>query len=155
MGHRKRTQYTDVERAEFCVALEAEGYSIDQTKSRKGSLTKVSVRSGVARSTLGGWFRKRNNAPPPQLRQEKRVELAHLFEELAYLYLEQAATEKAIANTRGKDAIIAAATAVDKMRLLNEQSTENIATKIVLTWPSLPSIHSGGDPDGDGGDDGD
>lgn len=58
--------------------------------------------------------------------------LDKMFEDTARLYLKQAQKDEVIGATKGKDAVIAAATAVDKMRLLR-----NLPTEIVAVLPNL------------------
>lgn len=58
--------------------------------------------------------------------------LDQMFEDTARLYLQQSQNPEVIAATKGKDAVIAAATAVDKMRLLR-----NLPTEIVTVLPNL------------------
>jgi hypothetical protein len=55
-----------------------------------------------------------------------------LFEQVARRYLSHALQDETIKGTKGKDAVIAAATAVDKMRLLRDLPTE-----IVQVLPTL------------------
>lgn len=63
----------------------------------------------------------------PDVQAAAEVALDRLFEDVARAYLRRAADETAINATKGKDAVIAAATAVDKMRLLRGLPTEIVA----------------------------
>ena len=119
MAKRNRKRYTDEERANLVVMLEAQRYP-----EHKGSLAYVSKYSGVPPSTLRGWFKARNNPPPAELRGKKKEDLATKFENVAYDMLNQASDPEVIAEMGGKDAVIAAATATDKMRLLRGLPTE-------------------------------
>lgn len=58
--------------------------------------------------------------------------LDEIFEKVARRYLSHALEGDVVADTKGKDAIIAAATATDKMRLLR-----NLPTEIVGILPGL------------------
>jgi hypothetical protein len=75
-------------------------------------------------STVHKW--KHNKGLRPGVKTkciEKKEALSTLFERIARKYLDRAEEDDAIASTRGKDAIIAAATATDKMLLLRGQPT--------------------------------
>ena len=116
---KNRRRYTDEERANLVVMLEAQRYP-----AHKGALAYVSKYSGVPTSTLRGWFKARRNPPPAELRDKKKEDLATKFENVAYDMLNQASDPEVIAEMGGKDAVIAAATATDKMRLLRGLPTE-------------------------------
>jgi hypothetical protein len=49
-----------------------------------------------------------------------------MFERVAWKYLGEADKDHKAEETRGKDAVMTAAIATDKMRLLREQSTANV-----------------------------
>lgn len=115
----KRKQYDDKFRASAVVMLEAAGYP-----DTKGALTRTAQHVGVPARTLSRWFNGEQNPPPDQTVSEKRGELADLFENAAYLYLGHSVKPEIIEETRGKDAIMAAAVATDKMRLLKGLPTE-------------------------------
>lgn len=119
---KKRRRYTDEERASLVAMLTSEGYP-----DKKGALQKVATYAQVPHPTLHRWFTEKNNPPPSELVQEKKKDLADLFEDAARKYLERAVSEDAVDGTFGKDAVIAAATATDKMRLLRGLPTEIVA----------------------------
>ncbi len=119
---RKRTRYTDEERANLVVMLEAQGYP-----EKKGSLAYVARYAKVPESTLRGWFKARRNPPPAIMRDKKREDLADKFEDIAYVMLDHAGGEDVIEEMKGKDAVMSAAIATDKMRLLRGLPTEIVA----------------------------
>lgn len=101
--------------------LEAQGYP-----DVKGALKIVANALNVPHPTLHRWFHSKNNPPPSYLVREKRPELAIVFEDIAYKMLAHAQREDVIEAMSGRDAVIAAATATDKMRLLQGLPTEII-----------------------------
>jgi hypothetical protein len=115
----KRRRYSDDERASLLAMLEAEGYP-----DKPGALTKVSHYAKMPHATLVLWWQKKRNPPPSELQQVKKLELADLFEEAARVYLEHGTRDAVVEDTSGKDALMAAAIAVDKMRLLRGLPTE-------------------------------
>ena len=62
-----------------------------------------------------------------QLRPQAAEALDDMFEEAARRYLNHAIRPEIVNETRGKDALMAAAIAVDKMRLLRDLPTEIVA----------------------------
>lgn len=99
----------------------------------------------LSKSTLHGWtstFEQSRTEPnrkkePNRAVSESHVEAANaklddLFEQVARRYLSHALDDETIKGTKGKDAVIAAATATDKMRLLRDLPTE-----IVQVLPTL------------------
>lgn len=121
MAAKKRKQYTDKFRAGIVAMLQSEGYP--QTK---GALARVSAYCQVPSMTISRWFNARQNPPPNELVSEKKEELSDMFEQAARKYLKHSLTSEVIEDTRGKDAIVAAATATDKMQLLRGMPTEII-----------------------------
>lgn len=115
----KRRRYDDQFRASAVVMLEAAGYP-----TQKGALSSVAAHLSVPVMTLRGWYTAEHNPPPTELRNEKKEELADLFEDVARKYIAHAAKSDVIEGVAGNTAVIAAATAVDKMRLLRGLPTE-------------------------------
>jgi transposase-like protein len=118
---RRRKRYDDKFRASAVVMLESQGYP-----AQEGALTYVSKALDVPLATLHRWFHGKQNPPPSDLVNEKRPELEIVFEEIAYKMLAHASRDDVIEDMSGKDAVIAGATAVDKMRLLKGLPTEII-----------------------------
>lgn len=102
--------------------LESEGYP-----DKKGALEKVSKYANVPHPTLHRWFHEKQNPPPSEMVQIKKIELADLFEQVARKYLEHGLNTGVMDDVGGKDAITAAAIAADKMNLLRNKPTEHIA----------------------------
>lgn len=115
----KHKRYDDKFRASAVVMLEAAGYP-----NVEGALTRVAKEQQIPRETLRRWARGLNNPPPPELVTEKKEELADVFERVAYKYLKHAEQQDVIEDVSGNSAVITAATAVDKMRLLRGLPTE-------------------------------
>lgn len=115
----KRKSYDDKFRASAVVMLEAAGYP-----DQKGALTRVADTLGVPARTLSRWFNGEQNPPPDQLVTDKKEELADVFERAAYTYLHHALKDDVVSEVSGNAAMIAAATATDKMRLLRGLPTE-------------------------------
>jgi hypothetical protein len=108
--------------------------------------------STLSKSTIHGWLppgllhshgqfelvrtssnpEKRTRTPSPAAQDKASQALDDLFEEVARNYLSHANQESVIKEARGKDAIMAAAIAVDKMRLLR-----NLPTEIIDLLPSI------------------
>ncbi|KKM65373.1 hypothetical protein LCGC14_1491930 [marine sediment metagenome] len=122
MANGKRTRYTDDERASLVVMLQSEGYP-----ETLGALSKVATYSGVPTRTLRRWFKGENGKPPDKLVRHKKEDLADKFENIAYAMLDHAGEPDIISDMDGKGAVIAAATATDKMRLLRGLPTEIVA----------------------------
>jgi hypothetical protein len=118
----RRKVYDDKFRTSAVIMLEAAGYP-----KQEGALTRTAAELGIPYRTLSRWFNKEQNPPPDYLVREKRGELADVFEDIAYKYLTHASKDDVVEETQGKDAIIAAATATDKMRLLRGLPTEIVA----------------------------
>ncbi len=108
-----RRRYSDEERAAALAALKANG----------GNLELTSRQAGVPRNTLRRWAEHPEHAASSQVRQEKMEELSVLFDRVARVYIGRALTDEAVSDTRGKDAVIAAATATDKKQLLGGKPT--------------------------------
>ncbi len=118
----KRTRYTDEQRATLVAMLEAEGYP-----EKIGALAYVARYAKVPESTLRGWFKSRRNPPPAIMRDMKKEDLAGKFENIAYAMLDHAAGDDIIGEMKGKDAVMSAAIATDKMRLLRGLPTEIVS----------------------------
>jgi transposase-like protein len=136
MAVKKRRRYTDEERADLMVMLTANGYP-----DTVGALKKVADYANINPRVLRRWWIGTQNPPPDKLVAHKKKSLAELFDEVARNYLVQALDEDVIADTDGKSAVIAAATATDKARLLRGESTQ----RIEITWEqrAIDDIRSG------------
>lgn len=112
----------------------------------------------LSKSTLYGWQQKfgstielsaeplpelgRNTQKTPEPEQVAAIanqadnDLAQMFEDTAREYLNHARSPEVITDVKGKDAVIAAATAVDKMRILR-----GLPTEIVQVMPILMDVN--------------
>jgi transposase-like protein len=87
------------------------------------SLRKTAAAFGIAVSVVHLWSKNQDapSAPSPESVQEKKEDLADVFERLAYQATKHCADTMELAKP-GEAALIAAQS-VDKMRLLRDQST--------------------------------
>lgn len=130
--------YDDKYKATTIALIRATGYPHneyglvevhDDLKKKSPKGTRVpSVR------TLQRWFHKQEGSPPDNVVVEQKKALAELFEEAAYKYVNHAMHEDVVSDTTGPQAMIAAGTAVDKMRLLR-----GLPTEIVQIIPEVVS----------------
>ena len=111
---RFQRKYSDQEKATALTLLKANNHNVFQT----------AIELKIPRKTLEHWS-KETDIHPDLARTclEKQGELDALFEEVARKYLGQASDPFVVSSTAGKDAVIAAATATDKMRLIRDQPT--------------------------------
>lgn len=110
-----KRSYSEADKAGVLALLDANG----------GNQTQTVRESGVPRSTLREWIAGEHvNGDVADKRQEKKEELGVLFDKVARLYLGRAMSADAVDETKGKDAVIAAATATDKVQLLKGSPTE-------------------------------
>lgn len=115
MGRQRK--YSDEDRATALAALDA----------NSGDYLKTSKMLHIPRTTLIEWDKGRVHPVVSAIRQEKKGDLAARLEELAGLLVDDLTS----AETRRAASFSQLATglgiAVDKMRLLRGESTENIA----------------------------
>lgn len=109
---RKPRRFSDEERAAALAALAANG----------GNVAKTARQVGVPRKTLSHWAKGTRHPEAAKMGQLKKGNLADAFEDAAWKLI-GVALDKAD-KMGGKDAMVAAAVAVDKMRLLRELPTE-------------------------------
>lgn len=113
---RKPRSYTDAEKAKALIALDL----------NNGNVKFTAEQIGIPRITLNQWKNEQYiNSDVIALRHNKTKELADRFEDLANLYIGQAVLT--VDSAKGTNAITGAGIAVDKMRLLRGESTQNIA----------------------------
>lgn len=125
-------KYSDEYRAVAISALMAAGFAENKTKAVKDVARYY--RGAIPERTLFRWGSGENSPAPAKLVIEKKEELADVFERVAYKYLAHAEHEDVIDDVSGNAAVITAATAVDKMRLLR-----GLPTEIVEVLPGLVS----------------
>ena len=112
----RQRSYSDADKAKALIALDLNG----------GNVKFTAQQLGIPRMTLDTW--KAGNHVNPDvtaIRHNKTQELANKFEDLANLYIGQAVLT--VDSAKGTNAITGAGIAVDKMRLLRGESTQNIA----------------------------
>lgn len=126
-------KYSDEYKADAVARMAAEGYPDKDAAAERviAQLEGIYGFAPVAR-TLKRWAKNDVGAPPDKVVTRKKDELADQFESIAKRYLTRAGALDAISETKGKDAITAAAIAVDKMRLLR-----NLPTEIVGVIPDI------------------
>lgn len=118
---KERIRYTDEQRATLLAMLEMEGYP-----DKSGALQRVANYAQIQPNVIARWWKKKQNPPPNKLVSRKKKELADLFEDVAHKYLNHALNDETVEGVPGQAAVIAAATATDKMRLLRGLPTEII-----------------------------
>lgn len=92
------------------------------------------------KTTVYRWMQAQSRPDATELQPEKKtvatdaldLALDELFETVARTYLQHALSAKVVADTKGRDAVMSAAVAVDKMRLLR-----NLPTEVILVLPDL------------------
>lgn len=130
----KRRRYTDEERASAVVMLQSQGYP-----DKPGALSTVARYLSIPTSTLAGWYTGINNPPPSELVEQKKADLAQLFEQAAYKMVAHATKDTVIEDMTGQQAMTSAGIAVDKMRLLRGLPTEivQILPEVVAAIESM------------------
>lgn len=131
----KRTNYPDKFRASAVVMLEAAGYPADRSH-----LERIAKQLRIPARTLRRWFNRQHNPPPDDVVQESKRELIDILEDVARKYLTHALSEDVIDEATGNAAVTAAAIAIDKMRLLQGQSTGNMSVTINDAREKLASL---------------
>ena len=115
---RKWTAYSDEDKASAVLMLEVAGYP-----NSSGALSRTAKETGVPPTTLRDWFTGTHGAPPANVRQHKKSELTARIEGLIDLALEHA--EKVMSGAEFKDTVTSAAILIDKLLLLQGESTQN------------------------------
>lgn len=123
-------KYSDEFRASAIAMLLGAGFA--ENKSKAVETVERYYKSKISARTLFRWGNGENSPAPAKLVTEKKEELADVFERVAYKYLRHAENEDVIDAVAGNAAVVTAATAVDKMRLLR-----GLPTEIVEVIPQL------------------
>lgn len=134
MAQRKR--YTDEQRAEAVLFLEAAGYP-----NTPGALAAAERATGIARQVLTGWATGEQNPPPPQVLQEKRGELTERLEGLLHLFIDEIIAK--MPEARFGELTIGAGITADKLMNLsgNMPSTHHKIEFITSTiGPAAPLL---------------
>ncbi|MGI8656384.1 MAG: transposase [Pyrinomonadaceae bacterium] len=109
-----KRQYSESDKATALALLAANA----------GNITRTARETGFPATTLRQWRDGEHiNEEVTQKRDQKKEELADLFERVTRVYLDRALAPDTVSETKGKDAVIAAATATDKMQLLKGAPT--------------------------------
>jgi len=125
-----KRRYTDADKAEALAMLVANG----------GNAEKTARDTGIPRKTIYNWS-KDNPPVPAKIGQEKKEALSDLFERVSRKYLDHSLEEGPLNKTSGKDAVLAAAVAADKMQLLRECGPRSDGPNYVVVM--LPEKASG------------
>jgi hypothetical protein len=121
-----KRSYSEADKAAALAMLDANG----------GNLKKTATAMGIPQTTLRQWRDGEHvNDDVAKKRDIKNGTLSDLFEQVTRAYLSRALDDDAIKDTRGKDAVIAAATSLDKLRLL-----QGLPTEIIEIIPSVQQI---------------
>jgi transposase-like protein len=111
INKRRVRTYSDREKAKALTALDL----------AKGNCNEASRMTGIHEATIRYWRDRNIHNDVVEFHAEEKQELAERFEELAHLYISQAVTT--VEHSKGTQAIVGAATATDKMRLLRGEPT--------------------------------
>ena len=111
-----KRRYTDIERAEAVVELEAAGYP-----NKKGALQKTSNKLGIPVTTLKDWFTGRNNPPPAEIRCKKTLDMRTSYEDAMLDVF--GAMKTTIADASYRDLVTASGIIFDKLQILKDQPT--------------------------------
>ncbi len=120
-------KYSDKFVASAIAALQSNGYPDDQfALERTAKYLKLPGR------TLRRWAAGENRPNVQALVVQEKRALADVYEDVTYQLLEHASNQDIVDQMTGKDAIMAAAIATDKMRLL-----QGLPTEIIVIVPQL------------------
>ncbi len=112
-----RRRYSDRDREEAMAALASNGNNVFKTAKELG----------IPPRTIANWAEGKSHPELANVGNGKKEELAGILEDFAYKAVDVA--DKNVGKLNAKDAITAAAIAIDKMRLLRDQSTANISVR--------------------------
>jgi hypothetical protein len=107
--------YSDRKKAETLAILDSNG----------GNLLRTSKETGVPLATLHGW-KSNPSEDVSELRNKNGIALADECEEIAWIYGSHLKDPDVIAKAPAQAASTVMGTMIDKMRLLREQSTQNV-----------------------------
>lgn len=124
-----RRFYTDNEKVLACEIIARYGGEV--SKEALASIRDALEAPHLNKSTVHRWWQSQSVATESQpIKKEVATlinrKLDDMFEEIARRMLLRASEDDVIASMKGRDLIISAATAVDKMRLLRDMPTEII-----------------------------
>ncbi len=127
--------YTDTEKTLACEIINR--YDGEVTKEALASIREALEAPALNKSTVYRWWQSRSVATESQpIKKEVanmiNQKLDEQFEAVAQRMLKRAIDPDVIDSMKGRDLVISAATAVDKMRLLRDLPTE-----IIKLWPGF------------------
>ena len=123
---RKRNRYDDKFRASAVIMLEAAGYP-----DKKGALAAVAKNLDVPAPTLHRWIREKNNPPPSDVVNEKRMDLKEMLKAEINGALGEMPNARIDASYRDLGTV--AAILIDKLQLLEGKATERIEHNATVT----------------------
>ncbi len=118
---RPKRDYSDATKAKALTALQL----------NEGNYSRTARQVNIPLATIRNWNLGMVNDDVTNIANHQKKELADRFEDLAHLFITQAT--ETVDSSKGTQAIIGAATATDKMRLLRDQSTANLAVAEIRT----------------------
>lgn len=126
-----RRHYSDEARAAALAVLDANA----------GNVSRAAREAGVPRATLQLWAAGPDRAAPPEVRQEKRDEVAEVYASIAgkgTALLDEALDLISPADVAANPKLLTAVsavtgTAVDKRQLLTDKPTENVKQRVEVT----------------------
>ena len=116
-----RRHYSDEDKAAALAALRANA----------GNVARTARQVGVPEPTLRQWAKGLRAAPPAQLSERKKADLADRMEEIARALLDRVTPER-MDDATVQQLLTSAGIAIDKMRLLRNQPTENVASLVLI-----------------------
>lgn len=130
-----RRFYSMSEKALACEIVARYGGEV--SKEALASIRDALEAPNLNKSTVHRWWQSQSVATESQPIKKEAATLINrklddMFEEIARRMLLRASEDDVIASMKGRDLIISAATAVDKMRLLRDMPTE-----IIKLWPGF------------------
>lgn len=97
----------------------------------EGHVLRVAEQLGIARSTLGDWWRGAHvNEAVPKLRHVKREELARMLANLAHDGLADLSREGRLSEASVREVMGVVGLSIDKLQLLTGEATQRTETTI-------------------------
>ena len=121
-------KYTDEQRADAVTLLKSEGYP-----EKRGALEAVAKVTGITERSLYRWFNEKSNPPPEKLVRQKTGELAGMMRRLLNKTLKRLET-RIDKEDSARDLAVVAGILTEKMRLLQNEPTENLQTGNIAEW---------------------
>ncbi len=123
-GHR---QYTDAQKADAVLLVEAAGYP-----NRPGAILSVAQRIKIPESTLRTWVQRTHGAPPAELCDKKKEDLTELLKKAAHALVGHLIEIADMGDVR--ETATAVGIVIDKLQLLTGEPTANTNQRIIIDY---------------------